>query len=662
MALSKDSLNKLFSYLPQSDSFNGTPSGGFEQENTFRDIAKKAQNSFLTNSLSNPNIDPQTGAPVGAMTAKQHAVKDSNGNMTNAKPGDISKEAIGGMQKLNNFAGSWKGSLVSAALDITGNLIKNRPEYSGTKGHITKTMDSAYDSAQKAISMVPVWGQAASMIMGAGKVLNKAVGRLGGGTDGMTTADAVLGSNFLGLTPLGLINGFGGRKAYTYTRNNELDKSTNGAFQGFLKTEDITGIGAGKKYGLFSSGARDKQNQLTEFTTNMKHTISGIVDTNDLNVMAIQGSTPFIAQQQQVDLSGGVQQMRAARQGMQFSRRVVSKYTIGNKLRRFIKVLDVATNKYVEIPLNLDKDQIKGRKPIRLYNGTAVFMNGDGTVTSDRWETLGEREHLTPKGQSGIKTQRHWRKPANWSEEKIPYNEWIKDINPEYLNPNYDLELAYKYLPKEQLERWKFGVNSNNPKYYSEYKDSNGDYIYYLDSVVQIPNSEDYIFLKKGTEKDNPELHFETDMYYNGENGLKSTHSLSYEGDRYYYRRKPNFRSGEFIQNGNIVSGFKKGGQMNVIPEGALHARLNHLDQVDPELAKNTTKKGIPVITQEDGGEIIQHAEIEHSEIIFTLEVTNKLEKLRKDGSDEAAIEAGKLLVQEILHNTDDRTNLIAQI
>ena len=825
MALSKDSLNKLFSYLPQSDSFNGTPSGGFEQENTFRDIAKKAQNSFLTNSLSNPNIDPQTGAPVGAMTAKQHAVKDSNGNITNAKPGDISKEAVGGMQKLNNFAGSWKGSLVSAALDITGNLIKNRPEYSGTKGHITKAMDSAYDSAQKVISKVPGWGQAASMIMGAGKVLNKAVGRLGGGTDGMTTADAVLGSNFLGLTPLGLINGFGGRKAYTYTRNNELDKSTNGAFQGFLKTEDVTGIGAGKKYGLFSSGARDKQNQLTEFTTNMKHTISGIVDTNDLNVMAIQGSTPFIAQQQQVDLSGGIQQMRAARQGMQFSRRVVSKYTIGNKLRRSIKVLDVATNKYVEIPLNLDKDQIKGRKPIRLYNGTAVFMNGDGTVTSDRWETLGEREHLTPKGQSGmklspqetgeepidymndgtplymkgdgtigpieelgkdnlfqlieqsnanfakrlrdpnrkaiklpdgkwgnfklswsedeygvmvypeiqeingklvdlssdrdaawksaverkdyvyfpsreaaewftthykqyykgfdkepesfkqdeheyltpkgqggIKTQRHWRKPANWSEEKIPYNEWIKDINPEYLNPNYDLELAYKYLPKEQLERWKFGVNSNNPKYYSEYKDSNGDYIYHLGSVVQIPNSEDYIFLKKGTEKDNPELHFETDMYYNGENGLKPTHSLSYEGDRYYYRRKPNFRSGEFIQNGNIVSGFKKGGQMNVIPEGALHARLNHLDQVDPELAKNTTKKGIPVITQEDGGEIIQHAEIEHSEIIFTLEVTNKLEKLRKDGSDEAAIEAGKLLVQEILHNTDDRTNLIAQI
>jgi hypothetical protein len=36
--------------------------------------------------------------------------------------------------------------------------------------------------------------------------------------------------------------------------------------------------------------------------------------------------------------------------------------------------------------------------PIRLANGTTVFMNKDGTVSSERWETVGEREHLTPKG------------------------------------------------------------------------------------------------------------------------------------------------------------------------------------------------------------------------------------------------------------------------
>ena len=132
----------------------------------------------------------------------------------------------------------------------------------------------------------------------------------------------------------------------------------------------------------------------------------------------------------------------------------------------------------------------------------------------------------------------------------------------------------------------------------------------------------------------------------------------------YYYRRKPNFRAGEFTQKGNIVSEFKQGEQMNVIPEGALHARLNHLDQINDDLTYVTTK-GIPVITKE-GGEVVQHAEIEHSEIIFTLDVTNKIEDLRKkwheDKEDKYAIEAGKLLVKEILHNTDDRTNLIESV
>jgi hypothetical protein len=41
------------------------------------------------------------------------------------------------------------------------------------------------------------------------------------------------------------------------------------------------------------------------------------------------------------------------------------------------------------------------------------------------------------------------------------------------------------------------------------------------------------------------------------------------------------------------------------------------------------------------------------------LDVTTELEKLMKDGSDNAAIEAGKLLVKEIFENTDDRTGLI---
>ena len=106
------------------------------------------------------------------------------------------------------------------------------------------------------------------------------------------------------------------------------------------------------------------------------------------------------------------------------------------------------------------------------------------------------------------------------------------------------------------------------------------------------------------------------------------------------------------------VAGFKNGGAVNVIPDGALHAHKHHLENVDEKFEEVTTK-GIPVITEEKGGDIKQHAEVEREEIIFNLEVTKQLEKLMQDGSDEAAIEAGKLLVYEILENTVDNTGLL---
>lgn len=106
----------------------------------------------------------------------------------------------------------------------------------------------------------------------------------------------------------------------------------------------------------------------------------------------------------------------------------------------------------------------------------------------------------------------------------------------------------------------------------------------------------------------------------------------------------------------NYFKKFQDGGKFNVIPDGALHARLHHLD-ID-----GITKKGIPVVVQKRGGEVEQQAEVEKNEIIFNLDTTKKLEELWKDGSDEAAIEAGKLLVSEILENTVDNTGLLKEV
>lgn len=114
---------------------------------------------------------------------------------------------------------------------------------------------------------------------------------------------------------------------------------------------------------------------------------------------------------------------------------------------------------------------------------------------------------------------------------------------------------------------------------------------------------------------------------------------------------------GQLIDSGNPPE-FKDGGAVNVIPEGALHARKHHLEDVNPEL-KDVTKKGIPVITAENG-QILQHAEIERSEIIFSKSVTDQIEELRKKYNetkdDSIAIEAGQLLAQQIMENTVDNT------
>lgn len=104
------------------------------------------------------------------------------------------------------------------------------------------------------------------------------------------------------------------------------------------------------------------------------------------------------------------------------------------------------------------------------------------------------------------------------------------------------------------------------------------------------------------------------------------------------------------FQNGGII-----GIDVNVIPEGKYHAHKNHLGEINEEY-EDLTKKGIPVVVHSEGGELEQVAEIEKMELIFRLEVTEKLEELFKDGSDEAMIEAGKLVAVEIMENTQDNS------
>lgn len=222
------------------------------------------------------------------------------------------------------------------------------------------------------------------------------------------------------------------------------------------------------------------------------------------------------------------------------------------------------------------------------------------------------------------------------------YQEWIKTVPQDRLSDNYDLETAYKYLPIEELEKWRTATPE-------QLKDES----YHLRSVAPYGNG-DYIFLKKGREWINPEVNGELQQYHLGKTGLQFSHDLIFDEDqnRYFYKQKKGFNP----------QAFKNGGQMSVIPEGALHARKNNMEGAGEDF----TAKGIPVV--DNNGE--QQAEIERNEIIFQKSITDKIESLYKkynseedtSKKDEIAIEMGKILTCEIINNTEDNTGLIEKI
>lgn len=149
-----------------------------------------------------------------------------------------------------------------------------------------------------------------------------------------------------------------------------------------------------------------------------------------------------------------------------------------------------------------------------------------------------------------------------------------------------------------------------------------------------------------------------------GKNGLKLQEGGSIAPNDAIRTKKPvlpiKHKDGGSLDFARRVLSMKTGGAFNVIPVGALHKNLHHLESVDDKY-KEVTSKGIPIIT-EGGGELQQQAEVEKEEIIFNLDVTKKLEELGKRNTDEAAIAAGKLLTKEILGNTVDESGLIKKV
>lgn len=371
-------------------------------------------------------------AMTGLQSANFDKFSPANNPLLQAGGGLFSKANIGNpMSKAGGYA------------DMIGSFIPKKEQSALTTG-----LNQGYDAAANMISSVPGVGTIVGGAMKIGGMLSDGLTALGVGTDQMTTTDKILDSKFMKLTPMGLVNAFGAKKADTIYKDNETWEQQGSAYGGSMAKVDDALTKSGKKYGAFSGKARRKANAQIAEAKRQQNLVS---DINQEAQDAFAASNySGIGLRNELALSGGYRNMAVGRNGM--------------------KILDA--------------------------------------------ESQWAREVLTKA----------------------------------------------KIRPKEKLEE-------QPPK-------------------------------------------------------------------------------------------FAEGGTVNVIPDGALHAHKHHLEDISPEY-EQVTSKGIPVVTEEEGGKLKQHAEIERNEIIFRLEVTKKLEELMKDGSNDAAIEAGKLLAHEIINNTVDNTGLM---
>ena len=416
-------------------------------------------------------------------------------------------------------------------------------------------------------------------IMKGGAMLGKGMNALGGGTSGMTSTDAILGSSFFNLTPVGLVNGFGGATTDTITKDNEAFETVGNSYSGSNQTVNDALTKSGKKYGLLSHGAMNKANQEIAEAKRQQKIISNIADTTNTQNLLQQSMAGINTNKRKFQLQGGYNQasVLAAKHGAIVPTTISLSQEITIKLAEFKKGGSIAEKNLPEVVITPDEE----------YN---YFINS------------------------------------------LPEN--LKDYDDSYrMKRLWELSGS----PKDFNQARKEGVFSATGKYKKTY---------HAPSVVLNNETGEYEFLKSAK---HPTIRKELDWYYSDDpeaTEFRNQYDLDDSGYPWYkYVKKE-------------IPEFKEGGSVNLLPEGALHARKHHMD------VEGITEKGIPVIDMKGN----QQAEIEHSEIIYRLEVTQKLEELCKiyysgdssqEKKDKAALEAGKLLVYETLHNTQDNVGLL---
>ena len=500
-----------------------------------------------------------------------------------------------------------------------------------TNSELTNTADAVWDVTATGLSSLGPAGQ----VVGAGMEALKTIGNIGkeltGGTDQMTKTDKWMDSAWLSWN-VGLINSSGGKTTQNFSADSNVLASVGSSYGGAVSDINDAVSKAGKKYGKFSEDERKAADRAINEARKTQAKMASISRSATDQRLAVQSMGEQAGLAYQMMASGGYNQ----------------KYTYAAKHGGSLEwnpVIEVEWEPQIELNWELP-----------------TFKEGGNVDINEELEQI-------PAFQSGNK--------INLDEVRKYYKDYdLSDV--EFImdeNPRTEGNKLYIRNEEDAVhELWHYLSNNRPNEIYKDYYDKLDD-----DRIIELGG--DLNFVKVFEE--NPQIFYDPSEL---EARIKAA-KFKTKGQTYTKEFFQNLRNDEMkygynmrdllymYNDDNLVKIFslKRGGsvgdsdvpeieettQKNVIPEGALHKNKHHMEH-----AEGLTKKGIPVI--DDDGE--QQAEIEHSEIIFTLEVTKKLEEYYEifysdettnKEKEQAALDAGKLLVYQILENTEDRTGLI---
>jgi hypothetical protein len=500
------------------------------------------------------------------------------------------------------------GNFIGGLADTASSLIGGE-----AKSDSVKAADKVFNAGSDVVMAI---NPLAGTIMKLGGLTVNALRKAGLSTDMMTTTDKILGSKFGALTGAGLLNNSFSSKTASFGLDEDVQSKLGQSYTDTYSNDlNKAAATAGKKVGLLSSMFGDKKklnNKIYLANLEQQKLTKSLEDTENRRM---GGTNPLLNLGTKLELSGGYDL------GNTYYGKNGLKFQEGGTVDGITSEASYAPSNEV---VNYILKQVMIQNPNwvqRLYDNDPLVITKDGKNMK----------------KSQLKGEDYGTHELGFSDNE---NNWII-----YPNIRQAGDKLYRF------HNWSNALNTaikNNdvvsiPKNKVSFKDINW---------FTTNNYKKYFPATKGLT-----------MHKNGGNVQWAKEILSRSNKKFYDFLKEECT--ESSKPGDVLADetayMKAGGTFNVIPEGALHKNKHHLEDVDDKF-KDVTNKGIPVVTEGEGGNLQQQAEVEKEEIIFNLDVTKKLEALKEKGTDEAAIEAGKLLVHEILNNTVDNTGILKEI